>query len=115
MNKSFVKKIAIVLLGTVMLAGCTTSNEIVRMQNEEIRELQKIRAQIIARPAFTAKEKLAKRADLKEINMQIDQSMKTAMQAQTLSDSQTENAIGTVLTGAGAVLGTAAVIHHITK
>lgn len=115
MKKNIIKRIAVAILGSFLLVGCTTSNEIVKLQNQEIQELQKLRAQIIARPAVTAKEKLAKRADLKEINMQIDQSMKTAMQAQALSDSQTDNAIGAVLTGAGTVLGTAAVIHHITK
>ncbi len=116
MNKNFKKGISGILLSVVLLTGCTTtSSEIVKAQNQEVIQLQKIRAEILARPTRTTKERLAKRADLKEINLQIEQSMKTAQEAQSMSNQQVTNTIGAAFTGVGAVLGTAATIHHITK
>lgn len=104
-----------ILLSCLFLNACTSSNELVKMQNQEIVELQKIRAEIIARPATTTKQKLEKAADLKMVNNQIDQAMKTATEAQNLSNQQTANNVAGAVTAAGAILGGAAVIHNITK
>ncbi|MDY6172283.1 MAG: hypothetical protein SPH94_03705 [Fusobacterium necrophorum] len=116
MNKNLKKGIsAILLLGMLLTTGCTNSSELVKNQNQEIVELQKVRNQILARPAVTPKEKLAKKADLNLVNKQIEAAMKTAQQAQQMSNDQTANNVAGAVTAVGAVLGTAAVIHSITK
>lgn len=115
MKKLSKKIVSGMLLVCLVISGCTASSEIVKMQNQEIVELQKIRAEIVARPATTAKQKLEKAADLKMINNQIDQAMKTATEAQRLSNQQTSNSVAGAVTAAGAILGGAAIIHNITK
>ena len=115
------KKISLVLiLSTILLGtvGCTSSQELVKNQNQEIMMLQQQRAIIIGRPTNNEQEMLVKKNDLKLINDQINQSMVTARQAQEMSNDQTNNNMkGTLgaIGGIGAVLGTAAVIHKITK
>jgi uncharacterized membrane protein len=112
------KKLSLVLvLSTLLLAtaGCTSSQELVKNQNQEIVMLQQQRATIIARQTKTAKEMLIKKKDLKLINEQIDQSIYTARHAQQMSNEQTNNNMKGALGGLGAILGTAAVIHSVTK
>ena len=112
------KKLSLVLvLSTLLLAtaGCTSSQELVKNQNQEIVMLQQQRATIIARPTKNAQEMLIKKKDLKLINEQIDQSIYTARHAQQMSNEQTNNNMKGALGGIGAILGTAAVIHSVTK
>ncbi len=112
------KKLSLVLvLSTLLLAtaGCTSSQELVKNQNQEIVMLQQQRATIVARPTRNAKEMLIKKKDLKLINEQIDQSIYTARHAQQMSNEQTNNNMKGALGGLGAILGTAAVIHSVTK
>ena len=112
------KKLSLVLvLSALLLAttGCTSSQELVKNQNQEIVMLQQQRAAIIARETKTAEEMLIKKKDLKLINEQIDQSIYTARHAQQMSNEQTNNNMKGALGGIGAILGTAAVIHSVTK
>ena len=112
------KKISLVLVLSAILlgtAGCTSSQELVKNQNQEIVMLQQQRATIIARETKTAQEMLIKKKDLKLINEQIDQSIYTARHAQQMSNEQTNNNMKGALGGIGAILGTAAVIHSVTK
>ncbi len=112
------KKLSLVLVLSALLlatAGCTSSQELVKNQNQEIVMLQQQRATIIARETKTAQEMLIKKKDLKLINEQIDQSIYTARHAQQMSNEQTNNNMKGALGGIGAILGTAAVIHSVTK
>ena len=111
------KKLSLVLVLSTLLvtAGCTTSQELVKNQNQEIVMLQQQRAMIISRPTKNAQEMLIKKKDLKLVNDQINQSIYTARHAQQMSNEQTNNNMKGAIGGIGAILGTAAVIHSITK
>ena len=112
------KKISVLLLLSLTLlatTGCTSSQELVKNQNQEIMLLQQQRMIIVARPTKNAKELRAKQAELKVMNDMINQSTTTARQAQQMSNDQTNNNMKGAITGIGAILGTAAVIHGITN
>lgn len=112
------KKIIGVLLVSLMLfVGCTNSEtgRFVEQQNSEVVALQEMRRSILARPASTAEELSKKQAELKIVNEQIAATQGAQRNAQTIQDRKLNNLIKGTITGAGAVLGTAAVIHNVTK
>lgn len=112
------KKLSLVLVLATMLlgvTGCTSSQELVKNQNQEIVMLQQQRAAIVARPTKNAQELLVKKKELKLVNDMINQSMYTAREAQRMSNEQTKNNMKGGLGILGAVLGTAAVVNSIAK
>ena len=112
------KKIAItILLPLMILGGCTNSQTamLVEQQNNEVLQLQQTRNAILARPTKNAKELLQKKAELKLVNDQIKASQEAQAKAQAIENEKTNNTIKGVITGVGAVIGTAATINHIVK
>lgn len=108
--------IVTILLG-VLLGGCTSSSTstLRETQNNEIAMLQEVKRQILLRPANTPKEMLAKKADLKIVDDQIESAMKVQQNAQSIQNQKTNNTIKSVVTGVGAVGAAAWGIHELTK
>lgn len=110
------KTTAMVLLLGLILTGCNSATSaLVESQNSEVVALQMARREILARPANTPKEMARKNADLKMINAQIHETQLAQHRAQDINDRKINNIVKGTITGVGAVLGTAAVIHNITK
>lgn len=108
---------AISLLVTLILGGCTNSQTkmLVEQQNAEVLALQETKRAILMREAKTAEEVMRKKVDLKMINDEIEAAQKAQANAQQIQNEKTTNAVKGVLTGVGAVIGTAVTVHELTK
>lgn len=108
---------SVILLTLLSLAGCSNNQTkmLVQQQNQEVLQLQNIKNQILMRPTKNARELLQKKAELKVVNDEIVAAQKAQSNAQQISNEQTNNNVKGVLTGVGAILGTAAVLDNILK
>lgn len=111
------KKLLLGCLLVLGLIGCTNSQTaaLVEQQNAEVLALQQMRRQILLRPTRNAQELAYKKAELKMIDDEIRATQYAQYNAQQIQSQKTNNAVKGVITGVGAVLGTAATIHHITR
>lgn len=112
------KKIfAITIILATLIGGCapTATSQLRDAQTNEILMLQDVKRQILLRPAYTAQARLAKAADLKEVNRQIEMALQIQREAQATSNQRTDNAISTAVTGAAIVGGAAWGIHELAK
>lgn len=115
MKKKKFQKMLFILVLAGLLNACTTSKELVQNQNQEIITLQSMRKKILEREVITPWQRMQKEQELKMINEQIAFSMKTAREAQEMSNEQTRNSVSGVVTATGVVLGTALVIDKISR
>lgn len=113
------KKITSIILLALSLGitGCTNSQTkmLIEQQNQEVLALQKMKMDILGRPTKDAYEMKRKQADLALIESQIKAAQAAQAKAQEIQNQKTNNVIKGAVTGTAAVLGTAAVIHNITK
>lgn len=115
MKKTLTSGILLVML--LAGSGCTNSQtgRLVEQQNAEVLALQSTKRQILLEDANTPEALLRKKAKLKIVNDEIRAAQNAQMNAQTIQNQKTDNTVKGVLTGVGALVGTAAVIHNITK
>lgn len=105
------------LLLTLVVGGCTNTQtgRLVEQQNAEVISLQNTKRQILLENANSAEALLRKKAKLKIINDEIKAAQTAQMNAQKIQNQKTDNTVKGVLTGIGAVAGTAALIHNLTR
>lgn len=111
------KKIAVFILLGAIFGGCTNSQTkmLVEQQNSEVIALQEVKRSIMMRKTNNAQELLQKKAELKIVNDEIKAAQDAQAKAQAIQNQKTNNTVKGVLTGVGAVIGTAATIHNIVN
>lgn len=115
MRKTLTSSILLVML--LIGSGCTNSQtgRLVEQQNSEILALQSVKRQILLENANTPEALLKKKAKLKIVNDEIRSAQGTQLSAQSIQNQKTDNTVKNVLTGVGALAGTVAIIHNLTK
>lgn len=111
------RMICIGLLTLLMFGGCTNSQTkmLIEQQNQEVLALQETKRAILARETKNAQELLQKKAELKIINDEIAAAQAAQANAQAIQNQKTGNVVKGVLTGVGAIAGTAAAIYQLTR
>ena len=111
------KSVLLTLLVGMFLTGCTNNQtkQLVEQQNKEVIALQQLKMQVLARPTKNAQELLQKKAELKVIDDEIKSAQAAQANAQQIENEKNSNMIKNVITGTGAVIGTAFTIHELTK